>query len=412
MNGDDAGAHLSTNTATNAGMNLQTNKLIPECTNAQVDNTLPYNPHHPSEPITGQHDIRPLHIASRHLRMQLLCRTSVSHRYLAALLISDKVLSGVRLKMIGALGMFEDADSAYKGRPSPAFKLSGPAQQTPLSLHSDHQHFLHQHPPLFAMALISQDEVDAITALIRSVGEAARRRQTSLLGLNPTSTIPDEHVTDVANQARKTIVKFLIDRYRGDRIVTDDVSAQYLGSSGAAWCVNALDGRNSFAVGTGHWSISIACHVSESAESIIGCVYFPVDDTMVVGGPDVPPTVDGNALDKLKPLGTSGPLVLLGEDPEGKIARCQTATSRSTWFTKQNSVAIHSLYQLALGNVDAFCIGSARSFAVMTMWPIIEALDGQCVYLCKKEDMGGEFPFVCGNAEFIRDFKEASPAEE
>lgn len=104
-------------------------------------------------------------------------------------------------------------------------------------------------------------------------------------------------VSDVVTAADHAAERLIVERLRGERpddAIVGEEGTDRPGTSGRTWVVDPVDGTYNFSHGLGWWCSAVA--LSDADGVLLGAVHHPVEDLLYVGGPDLPPTLDGEPM--------------------------------------------------------------------------------------------------------------------
>jgi len=128
--------------------------------------------------------------------------------------------------------------------------------------------------------------------LVRDAGLLARRmRAEGLVAEQKTS------VSDIVTAADKAAERLVVDRLaaeRPDDAIVGEEGTDRPGTSGRSWVIDPVDGTYNFHHGLSWWCSAIA--LTDADDVLLGAVYHPHDEVLFVGGPDLPPTRNGEPL--------------------------------------------------------------------------------------------------------------------
>lgn len=126
-------------------------------------------------------------------------------------------------------------------------------------------------------------EAVALAARIRDEGELATRSKTSI-----------SDVVTAADFAAEALVVDRLDRERPDDGLLGEEGALREGTSGRRWVIDPVDGTYNFASGSDYWCSALA--LAEGDEVLVGAVAHHATGIVVVGGPGLPTTLNGEPL--------------------------------------------------------------------------------------------------------------------
>jgi fructose-1,6-bisphosphatase/inositol monophosphatase family enzyme len=134
------------------------------------------------------------------------------------------------------------------------------------------------------------DDLALAADLVRDAGELAARMLADGLTVEHKTSI-----SDVVSAADHAAEQLIVDRLRTERpadgIVGEEGTADAGG--GRTWYVDPVDGTYNFLSGLPVWCAAIAL------DEVLGAVYHPAADELWAGGPGLPTTCNGAALEAL-----------------------------------------------------------------------------------------------------------------
>lgn len=132
--------------------------------------------------------------------------------------------------------------------------------------------------------------------LVRDAGQLARRmRAEGLTAEHKTS------VSDIVTAADKAAERLVVERLaaeRPDDAVQGEEGTDRPGTSGRSWVIDPVDGTYNFHRGLTWWCSAVALVDGDAV--VLGAVYHPHDDVLFVGGPDLPPTRNGEPMPRIE----------------------------------------------------------------------------------------------------------------
>lgn len=145
---------------------------------------------------------------------------------------------------------------------------------------------------------------DAVLAasLVREAGLLARSMRRDGVAASPKTSISD--IVTEADHAAEELIRKRLAGERPDDGVLGEEGTTVTSSSGRTWVVDPVDGTYNYAAGLDWWCSAVALRDEEDV--LLGAVHQPEHDAVVVGGPAMPPSVDGVPLPPLvdRPLAT------------------------------------------------------------------------------------------------------------
>ena len=136
------------------------------------------------------------------------------------------------------------------------------------------------------------DDAELAAELVREAGTLAAAMLADGL-----ETERKTSVSDVVTAADRAAERLIVERLRAarpDDAIVGEEGTDHAGTSGRTWVVDPVDGTYNFSHGLGWWCSAVA--LSDADGVLLGAVHHPVEDRLYVGGPDLPPTVDGEPM--------------------------------------------------------------------------------------------------------------------
>lgn len=246
-----------------------------------------------------------------------------------------------------------------------------------------------------------QNEAGFVEALAREAGRVAIQffGQT---GLSVESKGQLDPVTQADRAVERLIVERLAQTFPDDGIVGEEGAAA-ASRSGRTWVIDPIDGTLNFIRGSDQWSVSIG--LFDGTRPVLGAVYLPALDRMVVGGIGMPPRINGRPI---APIETDIPAIgvaALGFGPSGPsalLAELVTFVSRDAGMAfRSNGCGSASLLSVAFGHVDGYISLGESSWDVMAALAIIGELGGHNTVNWEKVGLHTKFPLACGSPRFV-----------
>ena len=149
----------------------------------------------------------------------------------------------------------------------------------------------------------SAADVALAADLVRDAGRLAQEMRRGGIDAEAKSSISDV-VTAADHAAERSVVERLRRERPADGVLGEE-GASHEGTSGRTWVIDPVDGTYNFVQGLSWWCSALA--LTDGDELVLGAVYHPHDDVLLVGGPGLPTTCNGEPLPRLedRPLGES-----------------------------------------------------------------------------------------------------------
>ncbi|MDP9822165.1 inositol monophosphatase family protein [Nocardioides massiliensis] len=139
-------------------------------------------------------------------------------------------------------------------------------------------------------------DVDLAVALVRDAVElAARIRSEGDLDVERKTSVSDV-VTEADHAAERLIVERLQEERPDDGVLGEEGAAS-AGTSGRRWVIDPVDGTYNFTQGSDYWCSAVA--LVDGDELLLGAVAHAASGRVVVGGPQLPTTADGEPVPQL-----------------------------------------------------------------------------------------------------------------
>ncbi len=138
----------------------------------------------------------------------------------------------------------------------------------------------------------SADDARLAAGLVREAAGLAARMRAEGLAVEAKTSVSD--VVTAADRAAEELVVRTLRRLRPDDSILGEEGADHVGSSGRTWVIDPVDGTYNFAAGLDWWCSALALRDGERL--LLGAVHHEASSSTYVGGPQLPPTVDGRPL--------------------------------------------------------------------------------------------------------------------
>jgi myo-inositol-1(or 4)-monophosphatase len=201
---------------------------------------------------------------------------------------------------------------------------------------------------------MSPDELlDVATEAARTAGALLLERFGTERVLATKSTPTD--VVSEADLAAERAIRGILARRAPDDAVMGEEGEDVAGTSGRRWVVDPLDGTVNFLYGLPLWAVSIAC------EGLAAVVYDPVRDELFAATADGPATLNGTALEAIRPPAPtelSQALVAtgFGYDPARRVLQAEVVSRvlPQARDIRRGGAAALDLAWVAAGRLDAY----------------------------------------------------------
>ncbi|MGH3412102.1 MAG: inositol monophosphatase family protein [Marmoricola sp.] len=148
-------------------------------------------------------------------------------------------------------------------------------------------------------------EADAALAadLVREAGTLAQQMRPAGLRTHRKTSASD--LVTSADRAAERLITDHLAAFRPDDGVLGEEGSSRPGSSGRTWVIDPVDGTYNFVHGLAWWCSAVA--LVEAGDVVLAAVHHPHEHLLYVGGPELPPTRNGEPLAGLedRPLAES-----------------------------------------------------------------------------------------------------------
>ncbi|KQW43143.1 fructose 1,6-bisphosphatase [Nocardioides sp. Root1257] len=146
-------------------------------------------------------------------------------------------------------------------------------------------------------------DADLAARLVREAGTLAHRMRGDGIAADTKTSVSDV-VTAADHAAERQVVDTLAVERPDDGVLGEE-GASRAGTSGRTWVIDPVDGTYNFVAGLDWWCSALA--LIDGDDLLVGAVHHPATGRTFVGGPDLPPHVDGVPLAPLvdRPLAES-----------------------------------------------------------------------------------------------------------
>ena len=147
----------------------------------------------------------------------------------------------------------------------------------------------------------SLTDVELAADLVLSAGRLADRMRTAGLRVEEKTSISDV-VSDADKAAEALIVERLAQERPDDGVLGEEGAAA---PGGRTWIIDPVDGTYNFVSGLPAWCSALALIDAPAGgadpvgDLVLGAIYQATTDELWVGGPSVPPTLNGHPLPRI-----------------------------------------------------------------------------------------------------------------
>lgn len=197
-------------------------------------------------------------------------------------------------------------------------------------------------------AATALDDAGLAARLVTDAAALAARMRAAGVGVTQKTSISDL-VTDADHAAEELVVERLR-RERPDDAILGEEGTSVEGTSGRRWVIDPVDGTYNFASGLYHWCSAVA--LLDGEDLVLGAVAHHASGSVLVGGPDLPTTLDGRPVARLEPA----PLAQVSAATYLHPALASDPTVRDPWLRAASLPA--TIRMLGSGSMEM--VGVAR----------------------------------------------------
>ena len=202
---------------------------------------------------------------------------------------------------------------------------------------------------------MTADDVNlARDLVVEAAALAARIRATGDLGTRAKTSVSD--VVTEADLAAEALVVERLDAERPEDGLLGEEGTSREGTSGRRWVIDPVDGTYNFATGSDYWCSAIA--LAEGDDVLLGAVAHHATGTVLVGGPGVPTTRDGEPLPRIEDT----PLAGLGVATYAHPGFIGSGSGFDAWVHAAALPA--TIRMLGSGSMDAMAVASGMLHVV------------------------------------------------
>lgn len=219
---------------------------------------------------------------------------------------------------------------------------------------------------------------------------------------------------DLVTAADKAVEDFVVNRLRA-KFPEDGVFGEESGAvasrSGRVWVVDPIDGTFNFVRGGDQWAVSIGLY--EHGAPRFGVLNAPVRGEVVVGGHDVPATLNGRPLARRRTLDRSRAAVGVGFHPviptQERLDILRFVIEDARMAFRCCGSATISLLEIASGEVDGYVGVGESTWDLMAALPILAQLGVESTVDWSAISLHNKLKFACGTPDFLDVFKPIVP---
>jgi fructose-1,6-bisphosphatase/inositol monophosphatase family enzyme len=161
-------------------------------------------------------------------------------------------------------------------------------------------------------------------------------------------------VSDIVTAADRAAERLIVERLaaeRPDDAIVGEEGTDRPGTSGRSWVIDPVDGTYNFHHGLTWWCSAIA--LEDADDVLLGAVFHPHDDVLFVGGPDLPSTRNGEAMERLDDVALDQTCATTYLHPPFDDRDIAAAFSRA-------AAGVATLRMLGSGTMDAMAIAQGH----------------------------------------------------
>lgn len=133
------------------------------------------------------------------------------------------------------------------------------------------------------------DDAALAADLVREAGRLAQRMRAGGIDAEQKTSVSD--LVTAADQAAERLIVERLRAERPDDAIVGEEGTDHPGTSGRAWVIDPVDGTYNFVAGLDWWCSALA--LTDGDDLLLGAVHHPATGRTFVGGPGLPPQVDG-----------------------------------------------------------------------------------------------------------------------
>lgn len=222
-------------------------------------------------------------------------------------------------------------------------------------------------------------------------------------------TVESKSHLDLVSEADRAVEILIGERLRTsfpDDGVFGEEGMSQPSRTGRSWIVDPIDGTFNFLRGSSHWAVSIG--LREQGRPLVGAVFAPKLDQMLVGGAGRGAVMNGRPLPRRVGLDRDKAACGIGFHPSVPVAD-QTESLRfileDARMTFRNSgSAVTGLIDVATGAVDGYFGLGISTWDLMAMVPILGELGVHTTIDWPDIELDRKLRFACGTPEFLAVF--------
>lgn len=251
--------------------------------------------------------------------------------------------------------------------------------------------------------LVAYDRLaPTIERIARAAGEIALSHFRSLADL----PVERKGHLDLVTKADREVEDFLIDRlleaFPDDGVYGEERGVM-AGTSGRTWVIDPIDGTFNFVRGGPNWAISIGLY--EMQRPVMGVLFAPVRDLMLVGGENIGTVLNGKPMTPVPALNLSQGSAGIGLHPSVathdrlEVVRYISDDLRIS-FRCCGSATL-SLIEVAMGETDGYVSLGDSTWDVMAALPILRNLGVEHTIDWANTELETKLRFACGTEPFL-----------
>ncbi|MET0743089.1 MAG: inositol monophosphatase family protein [Microvirga sp.] len=243
---------------------------------------------------------------------------------------------------------------------------------------------------------------DTVGQIAKDAAEIALRHFRDLARVPVESKGHLDLVTAADREVEAFIVRELRRLFPADGIVGEEGSS-VPSKTGRVWVFDPIDGTFNFVRGGDQWAVSIG--LFQDGAPAFGVIHAPVRGQTFMGGRDCAPSVNGRALEPLRPLDTTRACAGVGFHPvvptPARLEVLRFLIDDAGMSFRCCGAATVSLLEIAAGQVDGYVGIGESPWDVMAALAILAPLGGVRTIDWSRTAMTSKLKFACGAQAFL-----------
>lgn len=217
---------------------------------------------------------------------------------------------------------------------------------------------------------------------------------------------------DLVTEADKAVETLIVRRLRAafpDDGVYGEEGAAHASRTERTWVIDPIDGTFNFVRGGDRWAVSIGLY--EHRRPRLGAVYAPIRNQLLIGGHEVPSTLNGRPMAQRSGLDRTRAACSVGLHPsiatDEQLAALRFVIDDARMMFRNSGCAVIDLIDVAIGEVDGYLGLGISTWDLMAILPILESLGVTTTIDWASTDLTDKLRFICGTREFLDVFAPA-----